>query len=247
MLNLIKGRFDRLAEVRNPILASSTDIQQDLDFMLRTIDVAAFVDWQSQIANAGQLVETRPDRRAQRTIEFVTSSIAEALAKTREADRFRVEIRLYHGWHKSLTRTDNRVALDSILTENLVVTAIRNVSFDWSKLFGDTLLDASDHRLHGRLRIHLPDTLRDELDSKSGFREKMVDTAMVCDILFSARSAPHEWRVVLAEDDDMVPAIFVAERWGKERGGRTMLLRTRAGHGHLALDGLLWKLERVHR
>lgn len=112
-------------------------------------------------------------------------------------------------------------------------------------MFGDTLLDAFDHRKHKRLGIHLPDTLRADTTTGARNREKMVDTAMVCDILCSARSDPAHWRVVMAEDDDVVPSVFVAEKWSKDKGGKSFILRDRAAHGFLALDGLLRKLERA--
>lgn len=229
---------------RGAVPAQAFSVPNCTRVMLRRIDVTAFVDWRAQIANAGQNLESRANRKAERTADFVTGAIALALSTTRRAELFRVKVRLYHGWHKALTPTENRRALDALLSERLLRRIAANVTFDWSRGFGDTLLDAYEHRRHPRLRIHLPDTLRDDLEADGPRREKMVDTAIACDVLYSARTTPQDWRLVLAEDDDLVPAVFVAEKWSKEKGGRTVLLRTRAGFGHLALDGLVWEINR---
>jgi hypothetical protein len=67
----------------------------------------------------------------------------------------------------------------------------------------------------------------------------MVDTALACDLLTHARFDPADWRVIVAEDDDFVPAAFVAEAWSKEKGGRTLLLRHRSQSRYLDLGGIL--------
>lgn len=67
----------------------------------------------------------------------------------------------------------------------------------------------------------------------------MVDTAMVCDILTHARSEPEEWRVVLAEDDDIIPAIFAAEAWTAKQNGKIILIRKKQINQHLLLDDLI--------
>ena len=106
--------------------------------------------------------------------------------------------------------------------------------------YGETLLSALPSRLtKNRPQIHLPDTLRPSLKKQSEEREKMVDTSLVCDLLTHARSDPADWRLIAAEDDDMVPALFVSEAWTKEKGGKTLLIRRRSDSKYLSLDGLI--------
>lgn len=72
----------------------------------------------------------------------------------------------------------------------------------------------------------------------------MVDTALTCDVLASARSSPSDIRLIMGEDDDLVPAAFTADSWGKEKGGRTFILRNREMSEHLNMTGIYRKLER---
>ncbi|RUX20648.1 hypothetical protein EOA27_08020 [Mesorhizobium sp. M2A.F.Ca.ET.037.01.1.1] len=85
--------------------------------------------------------------------------------------------------------------------------------------YGETLLNSLPHRFvqqsgKSMPKINLPDTFRRPLNDNIP-REKMVDTSLACDILTHARSDSRDWRLVLAEDDDLVPALFVAEAWSK--------------------------------
>lgn len=66
----------------------------------------------------------------------------------------------------------------------------------------------------------------------------MVDTALTCDVLASARSNPADIRLILGEDDDLVPAAFTADNWSKERGGRTIIVRRREASEFLNMVGL---------
>lgn len=150
-------------------------------------------------------------------------------------------MRLYHGWFSGLKPTENRRAIEKISNESLLPNVIGKVHFNWNRIFGDTLISASDVRLHPRLKIHLPNTLRKNLNSTQELREKMVDSALICDLLSSARSWPKSWRIVMGEDDDLIPGVFVSEFWG-HRDGKTFLLRTRNSSEHLNLSGLLYKI-----
>ncbi|TIQ32013.1 MAG: NYN domain-containing protein [Mesorhizobium sp.] len=123
----------------------------------------------------------------------------------------------------------------------------RNIHIEPQVGFSETLLNALPHRLvkqSGRSmpKIHLPDTFRRPLNDNTP-REKMVDTSLACDVLTHARSDSRDWRLVLAEDDDLVPALFVAEAWSKNHGGRTILIRKRKENRCLSLDGLLQELD----
>lgn len=208
--------------------------------------VTAFVDWNSQIINAGQRNEFRKPRQTLATAEYVSTMIEAKLKEFTQADIFSVSMRLYHGWYGGLTETKNLSAIKTIIQDRLIPLRVGNTIFDWRQPFSHTLLGADEHRLHSRLGVHLPDSCRENLRGGQDRREKMVDTALVCDLLSSARSEPQEIKVIMAEDDDPIPGIFVAEKWMKPDGGRLLLIRKREASAHLCLGGLLWKLETVN-
>lgn len=204
--------------------------------------VIAFVDWQSQILTSGAVRISNPAKRAQKTVDSTVQCVASALRELDSSCHFVVKQRLYHGWHQGITPTENRRAIEGLNADaDFKLQRIGDVTFSLPLEFGDRLLSASPHRLRKRNpQIHLPDTYRTYPDSEP--REKMVDTALAADLLSHARSDPTEWRVVLAEDDDIVPPLFVAEHWSKEKGGRTVLLRKRPYQNHhIDLTGLLMR------
>ncbi|MEG8040477.1 hypothetical protein QP166_14420 [Sphingomonas sp. LR60] len=76
--------------------------------------------------------------------------------------------------------------------------------------FGDRLLGARDDRLCGpRLDHHLPSTYQKSRDELWG--EKMVDTALISDLLLLAIENDGSWLVVVGQDADLVPGILTAE------------------------------------
>jgi hypothetical protein len=119
-------------------------------------------------------------------------------------------MRLYHGWHKGYEPTPNRKAAQLIInrTDYATLSQRQNVVFLPNVEFGDKLANALDKRLHRRLGIHLPNTVRrrfgDELE------EKMVDTALAADVVATAHFDSADWILVVTEDDDLIPPIYVA-------------------------------------
>jgi hypothetical protein len=205
--------------------------------------VTAFVDWNSQLSNAGQKGERLVKRQVTTTLYYVTKRLSELLEiEDRHTDIFTVNMRIYYGWHQGLTPTPSRQEIERLISDQEVPLVVGKARFDWQQPFGDVLLGALDHRLHPRIRVHLPNTYRAALQGGGEPREKMVDAALICDLLCRARSEPSEIRVVMAEDDDIIPAVFVGERWTKAQGGRTVIARARTDANFLALDGLMWRL-----
>jgi hypothetical protein len=200
--------------------------------------VSAFVDWQSQLINSGVVGYRLKRRAAEEALHYVVGQIAGFLASLDSRTYFFVETKIYHGWHRGLSPTENFLALKGIFADGVPPVRVGQVSFGWQSPFGSILSNCFEHRLHPVLRIHLPNTLRPDFEHAGGVREKMTDTALVCDVLSSTRSAPTEIRLILGEDDDLIPAAFVAERWAKERGGRTFILRTRGDAPFLNLEGI---------
>ena len=206
--------------------------------MLRKCHVTAFIDWNSQTYNAGVKRElVRSGRGIDSVIQYIANTIDSILSKNKEWDRYEVDIRLYYGWHAGLTKTKCRSGIEELAAAGGLPASRGRCTFNWSCPFGDKLLSALDRRLHRKVQLHLPDTLRD--DAEGNGREKMVDTALVADLLSVTRGDSQGWKIILAEDDDVIPGLLVAEKWSSERGGRCILARKRAEMGHLRIDELL--------
>ena len=207
------------------------------------IAVTAFVDWNTQIHNA-RVADAKPDDRARRTLERTAHVIGRALARKRPTERFEVEFRLYHGWYKGWEPTDNYLAIKTTVSEtDFSQLSTSNVVFSSDVRYGHTLLSALPERRHTRPPIHLPNTLRQQ-DQDEEPAEKMVDTALVADLLSWARSDPGQWALILSEDDDVVPSVFTAEAWTRPHGGRVYIVRSRAQGQYLKLDGLMMEMKR---
>ena len=202
------------------------------------VAVTAFVDWRAQTHNAG--VQRANDLEAARhTLVQATRMVGRSLRH--EELRFRVSLRLYHGWHQGWQPTDGlRAAKQAVAATDFAALSGERIEYSPTVQFGHTLIAALPRRQHSRPSLHLPNTLRGRGRGRRP-TEKMVDTALAADLLACARLYPSEWAVVLAEDDDVVPPLFTAEAWIKPHGGRALLVRRRSASQYLKLDGLLEK------
>ena len=223
------------------------------------IPVTAFVDWNSQMHNAG-VSRDDPHEKARRTLTWIFRVIGRALTQQAPAARFNVVFRLYHGWYKGWEPTENYRAITRTVSEidffSLGRTA--RVAFSSEVEYGHALLAALPERRHVNPPIHLPNTWRQQ-SGDSPRVEKMVDTALAADLLEWARESRNGWAIVLSEDDDVVPPILAAEAWMKPRGGCVLPARvrrrtrrppsvaprsSRGGDQYLKLDGLLVEVQR---
>jgi len=207
----------------------------------RPIRTGVFVDWNSQLRAVSAVPDLAPIEIARQALRRVGASVSKTLVAEAPNNRFRVDLRLYSGWTKGFTRSDYYKAITS-LTEAFDLDAL----FPSSKIavtpnlgFGDRLLEGLDTRLNPGLGVHLPNTLRQQ-EGGGPWREKMVDTALASDLLSWLRDDFDSWAVVVSNDDDLVPPVFVAEGWLQHANGRVLLLRTqnRPGDRFLRLDGL---------
>ena len=178
--------------------------------VIAIIAVNAFVDWNSQL----HLNKSKPAGDAIGTASIVlkrtATRIGRLLTSIDQNSFFRVGLRLYHGWHRGYAPTSNRKAITAAIsaTDFSTLSAYPNISFKEQVGYGDTLLSAMPSRIHPGKSIHLPNTFR----TKDGIDiEKMVDTALASDMLYTAFTDPKDWILVVAEDDDHVPAIYTAE------------------------------------
>ncbi len=202
--------------------------------------VAVFIDWNSQLLATGLSSDKDPTVVAVAALEKTAKRISRCLREIEADARFSVRLRLYHGWHKGFEPSANRKAIKTVLaaTDFSALSPHRYVVFSDQVEFGDCLIAADPVRLHSRLAIHLPNTLRNKIKAR-GVEEKMVDTALATDLLTTAYEDGDCWVVVVAEDDDLVPPIFVADALLRRRGSRAILLWRRAeGHNFLNLDGI---------
>ena len=203
--------------------------------------VTAFIDWNAQIHSSGASKIDNPISQASHTLERTARTIGRVLMARSETRRFHVILRLYHGWHKGFQPTPNRKAIKTVVsqTDFSTLSTFPKVVISPDVQYGDQLLAALPERLHARLAIHLPNTLRQQQKNKP-HSEKMVDTALAADLLAWANSDPGEWALIFADDDDLVPPLFTAEAWIKPHGGRALLVRSRRSNlQFLKLDGLL--------
>lgn len=185
----------------------------------------ALVDWDT----ARRLVPV-PKITTVRHLEIVFEQLQDRIARyisTIDADGYyRVNWRVYHGWHRGKTKTADRQIFEKYLASARSRT-IRLVSFSTDLAFGDTLCCSSP-------RNPIFDTLRQDPDSGE-LRQKMVDTILVCDLLHLVRCRDSNLFMIVANDDDFVPALFTAESWR----AKVVLLHNRSSmNSHLRLDGI---------
>lgn len=201
--------------------------------------VSAFVDWNSQIHLSGDKRQRDPIVTAEMVLRKTAARIAKCLAQADEHGRFKVQLRLYHGWHKGYHPTDNRKAITTVLaaTDYADLSPLRNIVFASNVAYGDCLLHALSCRLHDRLGIHLPNTLQVQ-NERLG--EKMVDTALAADVVSSAATQTDEWILVVAEDDDLVPPVFTAEALLSSHASKVLMLQSRRRSGNfLKLENIM--------
>lgn len=202
--------------------------------------VGLFVDWNSQL-RAVPLANADATEHARLALINVGKIVSRILPKTYPSTKFRVKVRLYHGWTTGFTQTENRRAVaktpqfdqpDSMFRSNNIIS-LGDIEF------GDRLIDALPEREASGSRIHLPNTLRRQ--SRESTAEKMVDTAMASDMLSWARLEGDSVALILTADDDMVPPAFVAESWMRPYGGSVLIHwpQHRIASKFLKLEGLL--------
>ena len=80
--------------------------------------------------------------------------------------------------------------------------------------------------------------LRKDLIDKNEIEEKMVDSAIASEVVDFAHREPDRWLVVVGDDDDLVPPVFVAEGARGAGLGKVLLVRSRPDSPFLKLDDL---------
>lgn len=204
----------------------------------RITSVTAFVDWNTQLLAVNGYRMT-PGEAADRALDYVCRKAAAVLNRIPGDSRFDVAMRFYHGWYKGFEPTDHKKALvkASAAADFSSISRSSRVNIRPDIGYGDRLLSAKNERLHQRLGIHLPGTLRERSDRADKLEEKMVDSAIVADVVDSAHREPERWITVFGEDDDLVPAIYTAES-ALAATAKILVVRKRDGKPLLKLDGI---------
>ena len=206
--------------------------------------VDVLIDWNSQF----HLMDDWRDGSdtpalTRKVLKSVCRRVGTLLVRVSPDRRFQLRLRAYHGWYKGFEPTPRRRAAISaqVLNPNdpedpglagysahPTSVAVRDFQF------GDRLLFARDARLHERLGCHLPGTLQ---VGDHGDEEKMVDTALASDLCYLALRE-ESWIVVVGQDRDLVPALFVAEA-AMEGTSRRLFFLAKNRIKHVNLKGLL--------
>ena len=208
--------------------------------MNRPVEVYVLVDWNSQLhAYNQQNSDEASVEVARNMLGNVCRDVSLALRKvSSNTQSFRVRMRLYHGWHSGHSPRPRRGAIQQAtapIGENgagfpdfATHPGIAMTGWD----FGDRLLYALDCRVDPQTSCHLPGTYIAKRNE-----EKMVDTGLAADLLYLAAHGD-EWLMVVGQDRDLVPPIFVAEAMLAGTDRQIMLL-ARNRIKMLKLEGLL--------
>ena len=178
--------------------------------------VTALVDWNSQIHAAPIRPEATEENIAFDTLKYVIKRVARTVFNIDRNRRYRIKLRLYHGWRKGFEPSNRRKALIRTLQDNPIsgLNVFPIASFSNEIELGDDLYRAMPARRHHKHACHLPNTLRTSLKDPLAWEEKVVDTAIASDAVAISTLEPNTWLFVLGEDDDLIPAVLAAEYLG---------------------------------
>lgn len=192
---------------------------------MKRTTVYVFVDWNSQVhERRGPRGMAEPT--AIEVLEHVVKKLCQILKPFEATNRFEVHLRLYHGWHRGYEPTPRRRELARVTDEELFSLSGLRWLVVRSLEFGDRSLNALDRRIVASTGSHFPATVRPRGQSEA---EKMVDTALVADLIFSAHQDLEEsWLIVVGEDIDLMPGIYSAEAFLQGTGRRIAYLRNSA-------------------
>lgn len=176
----------------------------------KIIPLIAFVDWNNQIHKAKRHKNDMP------SVEFVLDKVFNIIKNNLKdflnENKFEIVLRLYCGWHKGFEQTSRRKDLARISTEEIFkLSSHRNIVVR-NLEYGDTAIGALERRKVKSTNSHFPATCRDR--GYHGIEEKMVDTALVSDLIYCAASLDEKsWLAVLGEDIDFIPGLYTAEKF----------------------------------
>lgn len=168
--------------------------------------VRTFIDWDT--ARRVLQTDTYNGRNSLglRAMIEVQNFISEILVDYDKNGNYRIDYRIYHGWHRGKTKTDDYREFENMRINNSLNRRLGKCVFSPDFSFGNVLLC-------GGKRKPLYDTLRRRENSDKD-EQKMVDTALVSDLLTSVRTDRDAIHLIIGDDDDLIPGIITAESWG---------------------------------
>ena len=191
--------------------------------------VTVFVDWDTARRVVPHDIRRGRQGFEARAIELLQNAVSNFLNNKYDKAAFRVHFRLYHGWFSGKTPTEDRKKIEKVGDDGTQRT-IGSVSFSPGFSYSDQLLC-------GGSRSKLYDTLR-TWDGEDF--QKMVDTALVSDLLHFINGRYGDVAIVIGDDDDLLPGILTAEAWGADG---LFLLRLRPDDNkNLNTNGLIFRL-----
>lgn len=189
--------------------------------ILRPIPVHILIDWNSELL----ALKARPAENdadiARLALKRVCRDVGKLLHDKLKETALFLHLRAYHGWRKGFDPTPRRQGLEEARRffnpndpedRGLSAYSIRPSQAIRSLEFGDKLLGAREERLCGKGKQrdhHLPYTL--QRDPAGNLTEKMVDTALIADLIYLASENDNSWIVVVGQDSDLVPGILAAD------------------------------------
>ncbi len=176
--------------------------------MRNIVKACIYVDWHNAESNVRPSFAIQSTRYFQDVIFRIQEEVSKALKVRDSTVKYRATLRFYHGWHIGDQPTSIRSKFDFLKEQESFARTIGNVSFTPEIRFGNELACES---------------IRSPLFSTSRAQgQKMVDTAIACDLLYMLRTGMCDVAIVVSDDDDFIPVAFTAEAWGLE----SILLRS---------------------
>lgn len=183
--------------------------------------VHILIDWNSELRALKCDLQGHQGEVARRVLRLVCRDVGKLLHKMAEGSALFLHLRAYHGWRRGYEPTPRRSGLEEARRffspndpedRGLAAYSPNQVQVVRTLEFGDKLLGARDERLCGNGvngDHHLPFTLQE--DATGTPTEKMVDTALVADLIHLASEDDGSWIIVVGQDADLVPGILAAD------------------------------------
>lgn len=162
-------------------------------------EVYTLVDWHNVQRFLCEDFHRFPERHLPQVLFAIQECVAKVLQRRDSSRYYRVTTRVYHGWHEGREATPVRRVFDKFEHDEASARRFSRVSFRRGFQYGDSLAcDFEGGTLFSTFR--------------SG-GQKMVDTAICCDLLHLLSSGIADTCVILSDDDDFVPALATARTW----------------------------------
>lgn len=171
----------------------------------------ALVDWHNFEGYLEFKFSANPRKYLPQTILRLQQQVSRILSVVGSGDRYRVTLRIYHGWHQEREPTQIRRDFEIFANDTNFARRFSNIAFNAGFQFGNELVcENGNHPIYATYR-----------GGGQVAGQKMVDTSIVCDLLHLIRYGFADTAVVVADDDDFAPALLTAKAWS----GRAILLR----------------------